>query len=107
AIRRRLAGLARRGQERVHGFPLVVPARVVMRQERGMLEPALGRIGLEQRADAVVQLAALLQEESLVGDLLRQALAEAELVNRQRRLAMHEPAPLELRQLARDVDAVV
>ena len=90
-----------------HRFPLVVAARVVMREERGVLEAALGRIGLEQRADALVQLAALLQQQSLVGDLLRQALAEAELVARQRRLAMHQAAPLELRQLALDVDAVV
>src|SRR5439155_14831277 len=52
------------------------------------------------------ELAALLQEQALVGDLLRQALTEAVLVARQQALAMEDAAALELRQLALEVDAL-
>ena len=82
-IRRHLLGLARRFQQRRHGFAVVVAARVVVRQERGSLAAGAAGLGLEQLADALVELAALPQQQPLVGDLLREALAEAELVARQ------------------------
>ena len=91
-------------EERVERLRLVVAAHVVMREQRRVPGSALGSVGLEQRADALVELAALLQEQPLVRHLLRQALAEAELVARERGLAMHQAASLELREHGLGVD---
>src|SRR5262249_40766136 len=107
AIRRSLTCLVARGEKRPHCLAVIVSARVVVREERGVLEAALRRLCLEERADALVQLPPLLQQQPLVGHLLREALAEAELVARERGLAVHESAALELGQLALHVDAVV
>ena len=53
-----------------------------------------------------MQLAALLQEQSLVGDLLGDALAEAVLVAGEHALAMQQTTLLELAERAIDVDRV-
>src|SRR5207249_11706231 len=60
---------------------------------------------LEEKPHALVELAALLEQQAFVRDLLRQALAEAVLVARQQALAVEDAAALELGQLALEVDA--
>ena len=51
-----------------------------------------------------MQLAALLEQQAVVRDLLRQALAEAVLVVGEQALAVDDAAPAELGELAVDVD---
>ena len=54
--------------------------------------------------DALVQLPALLQEQPVVGDLLREALAETVLVVREQILAVEDAAAFELGELRGHVD---
>src|SRR6266702_3362946 len=72
----------------------LVAARVVVREQRRALRPRFTPPGLEQERHALVELAALLQEQAFVGDLLRQALAEAVLVARQQALPVEDAAAL-------------
>src|SRR5262245_48217783 len=74
-VRGHLARLRRGAQHGRHGLRVVVAARIVMRQQRGLLEAALRGFALQERPDALVQLATLLQEQALVGHLLRETLA--------------------------------
>src|SRR5262249_15466037 len=96
AVRRQLLRLFRRLQERLDGAGAVVAPRAVVREERR----ALGRRGrearLQEERDPLVQLAPLPQEQPLIGDLLREALAEAILVACQEVLAVEDAAALQL-----------
>src|SRR5207247_4291982 len=93
-------------EERLHRLRAVVAARVLVREERRALGARLARLRLEEERHALVELAALLQEQALVGDLLRQTLAEAVLVAREQALAVEDAAALELGQLALEVDTL-
>src|SRR5438552_4109653 len=106
AVRGQVLRVLGSAEERRHRFRAVVAARVVVREQRRALGARLARLRLEEERDALVELAALLQEQALVGDLLRQALAEAVLVARQQALAVENAAALELGQLALEVDAL-
>src|SRR3989442_594087 len=106
----RMAGItssargAEQGADRLHR---VVAAREMVRQHGRPLRTAVSGRRLQEMSDALVELAPLLQEQALVGDLLRQALTEAELVVGEHVLAMEEPAPLELLELVGHVDSLV
>src|SRR5215475_9569946 len=78
----------------------------MVREQGGALRGHLSRLRLQQGPDALVQLAALLQQQPLVGDLLREALAEAVLVAREEALPVEEASLLERGHLAVDVDAL-
>ena len=76
----------------------------MVREQGRALGVGLAGHRLEKPTDAVVQLAALAEQQALVGDLLRQALAEAELVAGEQALAVDDAAFLERRELELDVD---
>src|SRR5688572_9716884 len=78
-----------------------------MGEEGGALCGHSAGSGFEEKADALVEQATLAEEEALVGDVLREALAEAVLVAREDVLAVDEAAPLELLELVADVDALL
>src|SRR4029450_6582265 len=61
AVRGDQSGLVGRREQRLDRFPVVVAARVVMCQERGVLEAALGRLGLAERPAPLAQRAARAQ----------------------------------------------
>ena len=99
-------GRVRRLEERRDRLAPIVAAREMVREQREPRRITAAALALEQRPDALVQLASLPQEQGLVRDFLDQALAETVLVGRENVLAVNDAASLETLELARDVDAL-
>ena len=106
AVRRQPLRLGGRPQQHLDRLLAVVAVRVVVRDQRRPLG-AVAAAALQQKPDALVQLAPLPDQQPLVRDLLRQALAEPVLVGREHALAMNDAALLELAQLRGDVEPLV
>src|SRR5207253_654427 len=99
AVGREPLGIGRRPQERVDRARPVVAAREVVREQGGALGRHLARLGLEEEADALVELTSLLEQQALVRDLLGEALAEPVLVGGEEMLTMKDAPLLEVAQL--------
>ena len=82
AIGGELLGVLGGAQQGLERLRTVLAAGEVVREEGRPLGVRLAGARLEERADPLVELAALPEEQALVRDLLRQALAEAVLVGR-------------------------
>src|SRR4029079_10628614 len=85
-------GEPRRLEQRLDRLSPVVAAHEVVREEGVALGRARARLRLEQQTDSLVHLSAVFVEETVVGDLLSEAFAEAKLVVREHVLSVQDTA---------------